>query len=443
MVGGPARRQGGVMSTNPSEAPQQPPQDPSGPPRPEPTDLGSLRRSRNDRHIAGVAGGLARHLGIDPIIIRVAFVVLAFFGGAGVLLYVGAWLLVPEEDTGEAIVRLDDRSRSFLLYVVGAVAALALLGNTIGHFRLPWGLMIGGIAIVAILGNIDRLRMWSRERHRPDEYAGPAGNVYDTPLGTAGGFAPEPPAAPAAPDAGPTAPRGYVPPDYSAYTAKVTTDVQQRMRQKVQRYESRRRGPLLFWFTVALIIVAQGALGIIDLAGAHVAGAAYPALALGVIGLMLVLGAFWGRAGGLILIGLLTSVVLVGAVAADQWGLDSHSRSVTYTPASTSLVEDSYHLGTGELVVDLSRVSDPAALAGREIEVSAHVGTIEVIVPSGLNVDASGRVRGPGAIDLFGQQQGGISTSFSSSTSGSGPTDAAPLTIDAAINVGKITVETR
>jgi hypothetical protein len=51
--------------------------------RDEVRDLARIRRSVTDRKVAGVAGGLARHLDIDPVILRVAFVVLAFFGGAG------------------------------------------------------------------------------------------------------------------------------------------------------------------------------------------------------------------------------------------------------------------------------------------------------------------------------------------------------------------------
>ena len=52
------------------------------------------RRSRNDRMVAGVAGGLARMLRVDPILIRIAFVVLALFGGSGILLYALGWLLL-------------------------------------------------------------------------------------------------------------------------------------------------------------------------------------------------------------------------------------------------------------------------------------------------------------------------------------------------------------
>lgn len=60
----------------------------------------SLRRSRDDRVIAGVAGGLGRYLGVDPVVVRVAFVVLALFGGSGVLAYLVGWLVIPEEPTG-------------------------------------------------------------------------------------------------------------------------------------------------------------------------------------------------------------------------------------------------------------------------------------------------------------------------------------------------------
>jgi len=60
-----------------------------------------LRRSRDDKVIAGVAGGLGRYLGVDPVIIRVAFVVLAVSGGSGLLLYLVGMIAIPEERPGE------------------------------------------------------------------------------------------------------------------------------------------------------------------------------------------------------------------------------------------------------------------------------------------------------------------------------------------------------
>src|SRR5436305_13098771 len=56
-----------------------------------------LQRSRSDRVVAGVCGGLGDYFDVDPVIFRIAFVVLAFVGGAGFLLYPAAWLLLPEE----------------------------------------------------------------------------------------------------------------------------------------------------------------------------------------------------------------------------------------------------------------------------------------------------------------------------------------------------------
>jgi phage shock protein PspC (stress-responsive transcriptional regulator) len=53
--------------------------------------------------LTGVAAGVARSLGIDPVIVRVAFVVLALAGGAGVPLYLAGWLLIPDEESGESL----------------------------------------------------------------------------------------------------------------------------------------------------------------------------------------------------------------------------------------------------------------------------------------------------------------------------------------------------
>jgi phage shock protein C len=60
-----------------------------------------LRRTRDDRVIGGVCGGLGRYLGIDPVLMRIAFVILAFAGGGGILVYLVAWVLIPVERPGE------------------------------------------------------------------------------------------------------------------------------------------------------------------------------------------------------------------------------------------------------------------------------------------------------------------------------------------------------
>ena len=63
----------------------------------------ALRRPVRDSVLAGVAAGLARYLGADVMIIRLAFVVLTIFGGAGIPLYLAGLLLIPEEGSDQSI----------------------------------------------------------------------------------------------------------------------------------------------------------------------------------------------------------------------------------------------------------------------------------------------------------------------------------------------------
>jgi phage shock protein PspC (stress-responsive transcriptional regulator) len=53
--------------------------------------------------LAGVASGLAQDLEVDPVLVRIAFVVLVFFGGLGIFLYLACWLLIPEEGRSASI----------------------------------------------------------------------------------------------------------------------------------------------------------------------------------------------------------------------------------------------------------------------------------------------------------------------------------------------------
>ena len=80
-----------VPPTPPIDQPtsEQPPPPPGAPTRPE------LRRSGTDRMIGGVAGGLAEYSGIDAVLWRVGFIGLTVAGGAGVLVYLLLWVLMP------------------------------------------------------------------------------------------------------------------------------------------------------------------------------------------------------------------------------------------------------------------------------------------------------------------------------------------------------------
>ena len=60
-----------------------------------------LRRSRDERVLSGLCGGLGDFFGVDPILFRVAFVLLAFAGGGGLVLYLVLTLVVPSEEHDE------------------------------------------------------------------------------------------------------------------------------------------------------------------------------------------------------------------------------------------------------------------------------------------------------------------------------------------------------
>ena len=62
-----------------------------------------LYRIQDGRLVAGVCAGLAAYFGIDPTLVRLGFVVLTVFGGFGILLYLGAWLVIPDETDGTSI----------------------------------------------------------------------------------------------------------------------------------------------------------------------------------------------------------------------------------------------------------------------------------------------------------------------------------------------------
>jgi phage shock protein PspC (stress-responsive transcriptional regulator) len=92
MVSRGAGRQAFAMtSTTPPAAPSLPP---SAPVRPQ------LQRSSTDKMAGGVCGGLAEYSGIDPLLWRVGFVALTVAGGAGFLIYLLLWVLMPMGPVG-------------------------------------------------------------------------------------------------------------------------------------------------------------------------------------------------------------------------------------------------------------------------------------------------------------------------------------------------------
>jgi signal transduction histidine kinase/phage shock protein PspC (stress-responsive transcriptional regulator) len=141
------------------------------------TSLRRLSRSRTDRVLGGVCGGIGRGLGLDPLIVRVAVVALTVAGGTGALLYVLAWLLLPEEGTDRSLARAavsDRRTNSGEVLAVGSIVlGVILLVRSTGIWfsdAFVWPLLLAGVGLAVIwrqAGDDDRaslLRVGDRLR---------------------------------------------------------------------------------------------------------------------------------------------------------------------------------------------------------------------------------------------------------------------------------------
>jgi len=127
-----------------------------------------LARSRDRRVVAGVAGGLAERLRVDPALIRVAFVLLALCGGAGVLAYTVLWVTVPQADGPAPVLDAGtQRGAAVALVLGGAVILLRAAGLWLGD-TLAWsvGLVALGFGVIWLRGDEGERARWNRLAQR-------------------------------------------------------------------------------------------------------------------------------------------------------------------------------------------------------------------------------------------------------------------------------------
>jgi signal transduction histidine kinase/phage shock protein PspC (stress-responsive transcriptional regulator) len=146
-----------------------------------------LRRSSTDRVLTGVAGGLGERLAVDPVVVRLAFVALAFAGGVGVLAYVALALVCPTAegtDTGGAAPRTSAAQAVAVgLVVVGALLLMRGAGLWFGD-RVVWPavLAVAGSGVIWARGDdVDRRRVGGLAQWLPLE-------VRERLVGRAGGI---------------------------------------------------------------------------------------------------------------------------------------------------------------------------------------------------------------------------------------------------------------
>ena len=403
------------------------------------TERRTLRRSSTDKVIAGVAGGIGAYFGIDSVIVRIAFILLTFLGGAGPFLYLIGWLALPTEDSPSVIAKAlgggtPNRFRSLLavaLIGLGLLITANLSGDLFDLFVDVWSIA-PYLALILIAAGV-ALVLWP----------GPAGGSKPTPVrplvppapppGTpppSSAFAspaPTPPAA-AGPEWSAASPTGPPPP------AGVPSPPAKRRRDRS-------------WIglaTVAALFVYTGAalmLDRLDVIATDVG--VFFALALAITGAGLLVSAFVAPARSLIWLGAAISALLLLVVGADV-PRGSGIGEARVTVVDIKELEDEYRHGVGQLVVDL-RDLDPER-TDHSVDLSLGIGELRVYVPDSISTTADIKV-GVGSIDARGagyawyESTDGLGTRRTIAVPVGGETSG-ELRLDIDVGIGEVEVRT-
>ena len=404
---------------------------------PGPSEPRRLVRRMDQRIVAGVAAGLGDYFGIDPVWVRLAFVLSALLGGAGIVLYVALWFIMPPVDgpvPGQAplpprmerVARSIDRTPAWVGVVILVVGSLLLANQVLDwHPGLFWGVVLIVVGVLLFRRTVGAdgapapaapattLTTTTAEPAMSLEPAGPADTAPLLPVATADLPPATAVAEPFQPSPAPPAP------------------VDRRRRERRERSG-------LGWMTIGVTLVALGVAAVLDLGGAiHVTLVQYLALALTVIGAGLLVGAFVGRARWLVVPGLLLiPCVLVASLIDVPFTGGTGNRTVA--PATSLQIQPVYHMAAGLLVLDLRDTN----LGIQPISVRATnvAGRILVLVPPNAPLDVRGRV-GAGDVALFGQHFDGVRVDVRR-TYGSTETPGSPglLTLDLETSLGQVEV---
>ena len=346
------------MSDHEASQPPPPP-----PPPPAPPSRPLLRRDEH-KHLAGVAGGLADYLGVEAGGLRFAFVLLALFG-VGVPLYIAGWLVMPSPRMPQSYFQRwfgTPPSPVLLVTVAAGLFVLFTLFDGPGHDGGPdWGL---GWGLALLLGG------WLLFRADRRAHMTAGAPVMGPPT-------PWPPAS------------AWHGPGGTAYTPPVAAPSEPRPPSILGRA------------TVGVALASLGVAALLEqLRVVALEPHQYAALALAIVGLGLIVGAWAGRAYGLIAAGLLLLPVLF-VLSMPPLPVGSGAGDFRYAPTTVAALRDSYTLGAGELELDLSDLELNGAT--EQVHVGVGAGQTTIIVPDDVTVAATVEVAA-GDAELFGQR---------------------------------------
>lgn len=390
------------------------------PPRP------ALRRTTGDANVlGGVAGGIARSLGIDPILVRVAFVVLAIFGGSGVLLYLAGWLFIPEDGRADSMGERFVRNHSAL-----GIAAAVVVGVLVVGPMLAWGFWsggpgIGGIVllflVVAAVVALTRRSQDTASAAEPLLVGQPAAALTDPTDQTATvALTTTSPGGPGSPTlALPTAPP---PPPPSA--------------PKPPREKS-----VLGRLTLGVVFLVTGTLIALDVANAiDISAVVVIATALAIVATGLLVGAFVGRSRGLIALGVTLVLVLIplAAIPKDvRWNVGAGAGERVIRVTSPEDLQPIYELGAGQLTLDLRKLNPVPPF---QVDASVGIGELRVLLPQGAAATATADVA-VGTIDMPDQRPlDGVDITRTWATNATPGTSSGLLDLTLSTGLGQVTV---
>lgn len=419
------------MDSATQELPPQPPTPPPAVARPR------LERRHDGRMLAGVARGLADYVGIDVILVRVVFVLLAF-AGVGIALYLAGWVLMPAEgestSVGDRLLARMHGAPPWLVVVLFVAAGLLLLGRVMAGGTVFWALVLIGVGV------------WLYHRDAKGSPVPPPPLAWSPAPGTGPGDPYAPPSAPAG-DAGDAADaaRGPAPLWPATWPGAARPAASPRLTTPLRPPPPPRPRSRLGRYTLAGLLVVLGMVAALDTLGVvHVAARAYPGLALLVIAAGLLVGTFFGRSRLLILAGLLVLPVAV-ASSVVRVPLAAGAGDRSYAPVKVADVHSPYRLGAGSLHLDLTGL----VLGSSDTSIRATVaaGRMDILVPDTMTVDIHAHV-GAGVIqvedrnlaDLINQDgHGGLGTTVQTTLPGT-TVGAAHLVLDLDVSLGVVRV---
>jgi phage shock protein PspC (stress-responsive transcriptional regulator) len=377
-----------------------------------------LVRPREGRLLAGVAVGLADYLGVDPIVFRAAFVVLAFLGGIGIFLYLLSWLMIPptpsrspggERLPGRVLGRV--RGRPAWVGVVLLAVGGALVAHRLGvwHPTVFWGVTLVVAGIVLFRDD----RGWedgSRGAVLVEETGAPlpseavvAGSESIQP--TAGAAVAEPAASPVRKSA--RRPSGLA--------TRWPFGPRQAAPSSPPRV--RRERSALGWLVLGIVLLGLGFAAVLSETDVvHLTLTQFLALALTILGVGLLTGTWLGRARWLIVPGILL-VPLVLATSLIDVPITGGIGDRYFNPQRLEELQRTYALTAGDLVIDLTSLRFGAGDV--VIDATVAAGTISVLVPDLVSITTRAHA-GAGRVAILGQSDQGIRVDVARSSSAPG-----------------------